>query len=418
MKKLIALLLALVMVFALAACGSSNDNPGSSTPSTGAPSTGTPSTGTPSTDEPGTTGPATDSKGRYPAETIKIGFVNYDTTAEQWLVLESYFDYLSEAFNIEIMCSESLDSAEGELDFIDACAAAGCQAVFGYYNVSNEQALLRCAEKGMYYFGQGGNLAFTQNPEVMANPYYLGSWYAGDADYEYGWSCIELLVNAGCHKIAGVSGGKSFGVDMFIDRWQGAMDAIEHFKSEGYDIELVYEVQGFPGTDGSFEAGQTAVLSMDEVDGVYSTLSALMWITPTQDAGKFGTLKFAAAGETMSEAAVGMFGAGFYVGTATEIIDIFGMGIPLIINAVEGTPIRNADGTAPLVKSGYWAVKSVEEAGFYASVQGGENGDSWGFNIDDVRSLLVAYNPDVTVADYDAMYTAVTAEEIQARHAN
>ena len=403
MKKLIALLLALVMVFALVACGS-NETP--STPSN--PSTpGSTTPDAPSTpDEPA--GPVTDSKGRYPAETIKIGFVNYDPTAEQYLVLDSYFEYLSEAYNIEIMASEALNSAEGELAFIDACAAAGCKAIFGYYNVSNEQAMLRAAEHGMYYFGQGANKAFIENPEVMSNPYYLGSYTVGNADYEYGYGCIEMLAAAGCKKIAGVSGGKNFGVQMFIDRWQGAMDAIEDL-----GLELVYEVAGFPGTDGGFEAGQTAVLGMDDVDGVYSTLTALMWIKPTQDAGKFGQLKFAAAGETMSEAAVGMFGAGFYVGTATEIIDVFGIGIPLIINALDGTPIRNADGTAPLIKAGWWKVTNVGDAGYYASVQGGEG---WVFTNDDIRPLLVAYNPDVTIADYEALYTAVTAAEIQARH--
>lgn len=409
MKKLIALMLAMVMVFGLVACGNSSadDKPADNTP-------GTSNTDTPDTpDTPA--GPQTDSKGRYPAETIKIGFVNYDPTAEQYLVLESYFDYLSEAYNIEVMTSEALNSAEGELAFIDACAAAGCQAIFGYYNVSNEQALLRAAEHGMYYFGQGANKAITENPEMMSNPYYLGSFYVGAADYEYGKGCIEMLVNAGCKKIAGVSGGKNFGVQMFIDRWQGAMDAIAEYQAKGVDVELVYEVAGFPGTDGGFEAGQTTVLGMEEVDGVFSTLTALMWIKPTQDAGKFGTLKFAAAGETMSEAAIGMFGAGFYVGTATEIIDVFGMGIPLIINAVEGNPIRNADGTAPLVNAGWWKVSNVQEAGYYGSVQGGEG---WVFDIDDIRELLVAYNPDVTVEDYSALYTAVTAEEIQARHAD
>jgi len=373
MKKLIALLLALVMVFALVACGSK------------------------------------------PEETIKIGFVNYDPTAEQYLVLDNYFNYLKETYNIEIMASEALDSAEGELAFIDACAAAGCKAVFGYYNVSNEQALLRCAEKGMYYFGQGANKAITENPELMKNPYYLGSFYMGNADYEYGYGCIEMLVDAGCHKIAGVSGGKNFGVQMFIDRWQGAMDAIADYQKKGVDIELVYEVAGFPGTDGGFEAGQTAVLGMPEVDGVFSTLTALMWIKPTQDAGRFGQLKFAAAGETMSEGAIGMFGAGFYVGTATEIIDVFGMGIPLIINAVEGHPIRNADGTAPLIKAGWWKVTNVGDAGYYGSVQGGENG--WVFSAEDLSNLLYKNNSNVTVADYEALYTAVTAAEIQARHA-
>ena len=227
---------------------------------------------------------------------------------------------------------------------------------------------------------------------------------------------IEALVEAGCKKIAGVSGGKNFGVQMFIDRWQGAMDAIADFQAQGVDVELVYEVAGFPGTDGGFEAGQTEVLSMEGVDGLFSTLTALMWIKPMQDAGKFGQIKVAAAGETMSEGAIGMFGAGFYVGTATEIIDVFGMAIPLVINAVNGTPIRNADGTAPLIDSGWWKVSNVEEAGYYGTVQGGENG--WVFDIDDVKSLLVSNNPDVTVDDYKALYTAVSAAEIQARRAD
>jgi len=382
MKKFLALILALAMVLSLAACGSAPAGDGDAA----------------ATDEP-----------------IKIGFVNYDPTAEQYLVLSDYFDYLAETFNIEILASEALNSAEGELAFIDACAAAGCKAVFGYYNVSNEQALLKCAEYGMYYFGQGANLAITENPELMNNEYYLGSFYVGPADYNYGYACIEMLVEAGCKKIAGVSGGKNFGVQMFIDRWQGAMDAIEDYQAQGVDVELVYEVPGFPGTDGAFEAGQTEVLSMDGVDGLYSTLTALMWIKPMQDAGKFGQIKVAAAGETMSEGAIGMFGAGFYVGTATEIIDVFGMGVPLVINAVNGTPIREADGSAPLIDAGWWQVTNVEEAGYYGSIQGGENG--WVFSAEDLSNLLVSNNPDVTVDDYRALYTAVTAAEIQARHA-
>ena len=137
-------------------------------------------------------------------------------------------------------------------------------------------------------------------------------------------------------------------------------------------------------------------------------------LSTIQDAGRFGQLKFAAAGETMSEGAIGMFGAGFYVGTATEIIDVFGMAIPLVINAVEGHPIRNADGSAPLIKAGWWKVTNVEEAGYYGSVQGGENG--WVFTAEDIAPLLYKNNSKVTVADYEALYTAVTAADIQARH--
>ncbi len=406
MKKVLALILALAMVFSLAACG------GAPAPEANDAANNDPA---PEVNDAASNDPAPEVNDAASSEPIKIGFVNYDPTAEQFLILSEYFDHLSETFNVEIMSSEALSSAEDELDFIDACAAAGCKAVYGYYNVSNEQALLKCAEYGMYYFGQGANEHIVGNPDLMKNEYYLGSFYVGDADYEYGYACVEMLVEAGCKRIAGVSGGKNFGVQMFIDRWQGAMDAIADYQAKGVDVELVYEVSGFPGQDGTFEAGQTEVLGRDDVDGLYSALSALMWIKPMQDAGKFGKIKVAAAGETMSEGAVGMFRAGFYIGTATEIIDGFGMAIPLIVNAVNGTPIRNEDGTAPLIRTSWWKVTSAEDAAYYSTIQGGENG--WVFSGEDMLHLLVSNNPDVTVADYEALYAAVSAEEIQARRA-
>ena len=70
MKKFLALILALAMALSLVACGSAPADDGDAA----------------ATDEP-----------------IKIGFVNYDPTAEQYLVLSDYFDYLAETFNIEII---------------------------------------------------------------------------------------------------------------------------------------------------------------------------------------------------------------------------------------------------------------------------------------------------------------------------
>lgn len=411
MKKLIALLLALVMVLGLAACGgTADDTPGQDQPGTSQPAD--PGTETPA-------GPQTDAKGRYPAETVKIGFVNYDTSAEQTIVLGDYFDYLDDYLNFEIVWSESIASPEAEIAFIQSCAAAGCDAIIGYYNVADVQEVMNlCAENGMYYWGQGNNTNLD-----MTNEYYVGSHYSGEAEYNYGYGCIEMLVEAGATRIAGVSGGKNFGVQIFIDRWEGAMDAIADYQAKGVDIELVYEVQGFPGTDGTFEAGQSAVLDNPEIDGLFSSLSALMWISPMQEAGRFGydagdkRIVVAAAGETMSDAAIGMFGAGFYVGTATEIIDVFGLAIPMIINAVDGhAEQQRADGKGLLVNVGWWKVTNVQDAGYYGSVQGGDNG--WAFDADDVKSLLYAYNPDLTAEDFHALYTAVSAAEIQARRAD
>lgn len=402
MKKIIALLLALAMLFALAACGS-NGAEGSNSPA------GNNTQGPGATQSENPNGPALDAKGRYPAETVKIGFVNYDTTADLTLAMVKYFEYLDDYFNFEIIWSESLSSAEAEFAFIEQCAAAGCKAIIGYYNEGHEESVRLAKSLGMYYWGQG------QDEDIMAaygdDPIYLGSYYVGNADYEYGKGCIEILVKNDCHKIIMVSGGKDMGVPMFIDRYQGAMDGIAEAKASGYDIEVVYEVPGWPGTE-EFSAHQASALATD-ADGLCSLLTALMWIQPMQTNGKFGQIKVAAV-DSPTEDVLAMFGAGMYVGICAEIPQAFGLAIPMILNAVEGHGDcqRTADGKAPRVNAGWWLIDNVEDCAYFASL-GGEAG--YVFDIDDIRSILYDYNPDVTVDSMSALYTAVTAEEIAAR---
>ena len=400
MKKIIALLLALVMVLGMAACGTTEPPVDSNKPIDSNPGTSQPAgDNTPE-------GPQLSADGRYPAETVKIGFETFTTTDEQFLGIQRYFDYLDDFFNIEIIYSEALDSAEGEIAFIEQCAAAGCKGIIGYYNVSNEEVIKLCEEKGMYYWGNGNNTAIVEYGNNTE--YYVGSFYVGNADYEYGYGCVEALANAGCKKIILVSGGAAFGVEMFIDRKAGAEAAAKDF-----GLEIVYEVPGWPGTE-DFSAHQTNALATD-ADGIASMLTALMWIQPLNVAGKFGQVKVAAV-DAVNEVVIDMFGAGMYVGTATEITDVFGMAIPMILNAVAGhtDKQRNADGSAMLVDSSWWLVSGIEQAAYYASVQGGDNG--WAISIEDMKTILYDFNPDLAVEDFSALYSAMTMEEIQARH--
>ena len=41
----------------------------------------------------------------------------------------------------------------------------------------------------------------------------------------------------------------------------------------------------------------------------------------------------------------------------------------------------------------------------------------WTFSIDDLKPLIVDLNPNVTIKDYENLYTAVSADEIRARRA-
>ena len=89
--------------------------------------------------------------GSWPEETIKIGVEVFDTTDETTLGTLAYFDYLTNYYNVEFICSESIGSAEDELAFISSCAAAGCKAFISVYNVSRETEVKQVTDRGMYY---------------------------------------------------------------------------------------------------------------------------------------------------------------------------------------------------------------------------------------------------------------------------
>lgn len=347
-------------------------------------------------------------EGKFPAETVKIGFVNYDTSAEQVLAIQRYFEYLQQAFNFEVIWSESLPSAADEFAFIEQCAAAGCKAIIGYYNEGKSESIKLAADLGMYYWGGAMN-ADIYEPE-KDNPKYLGGYVSGseqDANYLAGYAVGKALMDAGSKKLIVMSGGKDYGVEFFVQRYNGIMDAL----NEG-GAEVVYEVPGWPGTE-AFAAHQTSALQTD-ADGLAGTLTCMMWLQPMQNAGKMGQIKIAGI-ETVSEAIAGLMQGGIYVGAYSEIADTFGMAIPMILNAVTGhaQAQRNPDGSAGRVKANNWTISSAEDMAYFAQLQSGE-GD-WVFSIEDIKSVLGVYNPEFNLDTLSALYSAVSADEIRAR---
>ncbi len=344
MKRILAMMLALAMVLALAACAGTPKTEDAAEAPAAAEETAA-EEAAPAEETAAAEGPALAEDGRYPAETVKVGFVNYDTTAEQVLAIQKYFEYLQTGFNFEVIWSESLDSAEAEFAFIEQCAAAGCKAVIGYYNEGKAESVKLANDLGMYYWGGAINSDIYE--PVKDSEMYLGGYVSGEGDktenYLAGYGIGKALADAGCKNVIVMSGGKDFGVEFFVERYQGIMDALTEF-----GVAVAYEVPGWPGTE-EFAAHQTAALET-EADGLAGTLTCLMWMQPIANAGKMGQIKIAGI-ETVSADIADLMYGGIYVGSFSEITDVFGMAIPMILNAVTGNGAqqRNADGTAARV---------------------------------------------------------------------
>ncbi len=343
-------------------------------------------------------------------DTVKIGFVAFDPTAEQFLAVKSYLDYLEPELNIEVIYSEAIGNAEGELAFIESCAAAGAKAIIGYFNIARVASVQACIDKGMYYFG------VAEEPSVYDafkdNPLYLGGWYNATADYDSGYSMAKSLIDAGCKRLVYVSGGRDYGVQMFIDRSTGFMAAIDEAKAAGKDVQLVADVGGWP------EVGTYAPAQNDAIqkgfDGLGCSFGAATWYQALSNAGMSESVKIAAI-DAFSDLTKSAWAGGQIVNTTIEITSMFGMAVPLLLNSLEGNADSVRDnGVAPRITVNRWNILSQEE---YDALSDIETGGTWCWNADDIRSVLKSENPDATLADIQALYLANSVEEIQARRA-
>lgn len=409
-KRFGALALSAVMVMGMAACGSDSGT----TTDTQAETSGAEAAGSEAADGESTAAESTGTTGGFaldgtwPEETVKIGFVAFDTTEEQYLACMDYFDYLSNYFNIEIMSSESLADAEGELNFISDCAAAGCKAIIGYYNEAKAESAKAAADLGMYYWGGFGGDEDAYN-EVKDNEYYLGGYTLGDAEYNAGYSMAQALLEQGCEKIVLCSGGASMGVSMFVDRKAGFEAAVEEAQADGSSAEIVYEIEGWPGTD-SFTADQTSVLDMD-IDAIASTFGADMWFQPLMNAGKTDSVKLATIG-AVNEVYYDFFNEGIVTCIVYDCEEVvFGNAIPMILNAVNGDidAVRNEDGTAPLFSVQRWTVTDIDD--FNAIYDLHSNGE-YVINGEDVANLIKAYNPETTAQDFFDFYGGFSVDSV------
>jgi DNA-binding LacI/PurR family transcriptional regulator len=398
MKKtmvLIGCLLVLALAIGLAGCGEGTSD-------TTATSAQTATTAAP--------GAVYAPDGRYPAETVKIGFVAFDPTAEQFLAVKSYLDYLETKLNIDVIYSEAIGNAEGELAFIESCAAAGCKGIIGYFNIARVASVQMCIDKGMYYFG------VAEEPSVYdafkTNPLYLGGWYSETGDYDSGHVMAQALIDAGCKRLVYVSGGRDYGVQMFIDRSNGFTDAVEEAKAAGKDVEIVADVGGWP------EIGTYAPAQNDAIqkgfDGLGCSFGAATWYQALSNAGMTDTVKIAAI-DAFSDLSKNAWASGQMAEMTIEITSMFGMGIPMLLNALDGNgDVLRENGEAPRITVNRWNIMSAEE---YNALSDIEAGGIWCWNADDVLSLVKAINPDLTLQSFRDMYAANSVEDIQARRA-
>ena len=168
MKKLIAFLLAAVLVFALVGCGAKTEAPKTDAPKTDAPKTDAPKTDAPKTDAPKTDAPAAPAEVKWPTGDVTI-LVPADVGAPLDLATRVMKDYLQEKTGFNIIVKN--DGTGG-----------GAKLGEELYNAPKDGSVLM-------YAGGG-----------QVPPYYNGSWahnLSNPDDYTIISSMVGLAVPSG-----------------------------------------------------------------------------------------------------------------------------------------------------------------------------------------------------------------------------
>ena len=349
------------------------------------------------------------SAGSSDGETIKIGVELYDPSDDQAKALISYFDYLEKNMNVEFVYSEALADGQAELDFINSCASKGCKGIFGYYNVTEGEAVNACIDNEMYYWGTQSIYDEFKDEEYYTGCYTLSSDSDENGDYIGGYELGYSLGKAGVKHAFYCNGGASMGIPMFVDRQNGFIAGIEAAQKDGCEIQFDAStdiVEGWPDA-ADFGSALQAKISGD-YDGAAASFNAAALFEPLGKAGKLdGSFKISTIGE-VCDTYKDLMAAGTIASVVYDCEEVvFGCGVTELVAAINGNRLTDADGHALQIESNRWVITDSDT---YNAIYDYHAAGNFFVTADDVKDLVTKDGSDVN--DFYKKFTAEHAVEV------
>ena len=318
---------------------------------------------------------------------VKIGVLVADVSGEEAQGFRAYYEnYIAENYNVEFEYTDALEDASGEKAAIEKFASQGCDAVISFSSSDRAMQIETCEEYGVYYAIASGVLDEEQYETYKGYEHFVGQvGPSNEVEFETGKAMGEYYREQGVenvavygafipnpmhvYRVAGVIAGlgDTYGGSADMNEMVGQIFAdqtVDLTKIAG-DVNVVAYLQGY----GDTTTDEINAAIQKSPDALLSVGMATTFFTQTlNEAGiPFGDI------DSFTEANGEAIKNGELTYLAGKYSSSIGPVFALVMNAVEGNVIRDAEGNAASVSQNYFVATDGETFDEYYVQDNGDN---------------------------------------------
>ena len=354
------------------------------------------------------------------SEEVKIGVIVADDTGSEALAFRAYYEnYIQEAYeNVTFMYSTKCENATQEQDAINNFIANNCKAVISFSSSDRPAQIELCEKNKVYYAVATGTLTDDEYETYKSYTYYVGAIGPDNmTEYQAGYDMAKYYLDQGMTSFAMFGGATPYYTEMHIYRAAGMLAAMAEVGGGDYEgasgmaivgkiyedncqintcdmgsVSLLAYVGGYNFDDAWFGALAAAANSGAEVClAVGSGETAFSGFVP--EGVTYGDI------DAYTETNASYFTSGKLSYMAGKFSSSIGPIFVATLSAVQGNPIRTADGYALALSQGYWIATDSDTFNEYLASSASTEAPAY------TKEILDKY----IGADYDSFAAFVAA---------
>ena len=344
---------------------------------------------------------------------VKIGVLVADASGAEALAFRNYYEnYVEKNYNVDFVYSEEIGSdATKEMEELDKLLAENCKAIISFASCDRPAQITKCEDSKVYYAVATGTLSDEDYAAYKTKQYFVGQIGPSTfTEYNVGLAMGQYYKSlTGDAAIDTVALYVGFPAPEHVARTAGILTGLGMtYSAFGQSLSGMDIIGGIYGQDSgtaklnNIQTGEsgitvTTVLSMAPGAGLDEPFNAMLAGTKPDALLGVGMVSVFMAAQLNQnripyadvDAFTAANKANFENGSMQYLAGKYGSSVgpvfALVMNALNGNVIRNADGYAVSLDQGYMVAKSATE---YNTNYTRESGDSPIYNKEVLDTII------------------------------